>query len=162
MPHPSTLDAARGRLQVRSGRGTNGSVHGGLGSGRGGPGSTQQRPTPVYPGEHPRTAPGATREEEGGGRGRRARLAPAAAAGACPRRGTAPPPHRGPPMPGLPRPGWPCRATTPGACHAAAVGTRDGARPSQERGRGRTGGEAGTRERSVCYESEAGYIFGVE
>jgi hypothetical protein len=40
MPHPSTPDAVRGRLQARSGGGMNGSGHGGPGSGRGGPGSS--------------------------------------------------------------------------------------------------------------------------
>ena len=66
MPHPSTLNAARGRLQARSGRAMNGSVHGGPGFGRGGPGSNPAKADTRLP----RGAPShrARSNERGGGR----------------------------------------------------------------------------------------------
>jgi hypothetical protein len=166
MPHPSTPDAARAFKLDPVGERTDPSMEV-LDPVMEAPDRPQQRPTPVYPGEHPRTAPGATREEEGGGRGRHAHLAPAAAAGACPRRGTAPPPRRGPPVQGLPRPGGgraePPRLgpSSPGACHAAAATAGMCATgPALAKREGKGGlEERRARERGVCAVNQKPDIY---
>ena len=123
MPHPLTLDAVRGRLQTRSGRGTNGSVHGGPGSGRGGPGSTLAKSDTCLPQGAPSHR--ARSNERGGGRWERQARLPCADGRrwSVPVLGHCAATASGPAHARAAAPGGACRATTPGACHAATIAT---------------------------------------